>query len=242
MPSPTTALDIIRGSLALTNAVGIDQTLTNAETTQALSVFNDLLEIFNTRKLAVWGAADQTFNTVASQATYTIGTGGDWNTARPVWINDPAYAVINGNTSYPFTSMTQQEYNLITVKDQQQQFPYRYLYVNSFPLGEITLWPVPNQVIPVTFSLMGQLSSVSSAGASIAYPPGYALAFRYKLAVMLAPFFGKKISQYPDVVALSNEYFADICRANKTLTLMEYPYGLNGYNLNYQDFIAGAYS
>jgi len=108
MPSPTTALDIIRGSLALTNAVGIDQTLTNAETTQALSVFNDLLEIFNTRKLAVWGAADQTFNTVASQATYTIGTGGDWNTARPVWINDPAYAVINGNTSYPFTSMTQQ--------------------------------------------------------------------------------------------------------------------------------------
>jgi len=104
MPSPTTALDIIRGSLALTNAVGIDQTLTNAETTQALSVFNDLLEIFNTRKLAVWGVADQTFSTVAGQTTYTIGAGGDWNTARPVWINDPAYAVINGNTSYPFTS------------------------------------------------------------------------------------------------------------------------------------------
>jgi hypothetical protein len=240
MPSPTTALEIIRGALNLTNAVGTDQTLTAAETSDSLSIFNDLLEIFNTRKLAVYGAVNQTFNTVAAQATYTIGTGGNWNAMRPVRIDDPAYAVVNG-ASFPVYSMTQAEYNLITVKTQQQEFPYRYLFVNSFPLGNITLWPVPSGVVPITFSIDTQLTAITSAGATISYPPGYAMAFRYKLAIMLAPLFGKKIRDYPDIVAIANESFADICRVNKTLTLSQYPYGLNRGNPNYQDFIAGYY-
>src|SRR5262245_35332100 len=117
MPSPTTALEVIRGALGLSNAVGIDQTLTAQESTDCLAVFNDLLEIFNTKNLSVYGETNQTFNTVAGQATYTIGAGGDWNTTRPVRINDPAYAVVNGS-SYPVFSMTQAEYNLITVKTQ----------------------------------------------------------------------------------------------------------------------------
>lgn len=241
MPSPTTALEIIRGSLGLTDAVGVDQTLTATETSDSLSVFNDLLEIFNTNNLAVYGAVNQTFNTVAGQKVYTIGSGGDWNTVRPVRFNDPAYAVLNGNTSYPFTSITQAEYNLITVKDQQQQFPYRYLYVNTFPLGTVTLWPVPSGIIPLTFSIDGQLTAVSSAGATISFPPGYAMVFRYKLAVMLMPFFGKRAQNYPEIVQQANDSFADICRANKKLTMMRYPYGLDGYQLNYQDFIAGDY-
>lgn len=240
MPSPTTALDIIQGALALTNSVGVDQTLTASEVTDGMSAFNDLLEIFNTRNLAVWGASNQTFNTVASQAVYTIGPAGNWNTVRPEYINDPAYATYNG-TSYPVYSMTQAEYNLITVKTQPQQFPYRYLYVNTFPLGTITLWPVPNQVTPITLSIGGQLTAVSTPGATISFPPGYAMVFRYKLAVMLMPLFGKRAADYPDVIKIANDSFADICRANKTLTLMAYPYGLNQANPNYQDFVAGYY-
>lgn len=240
MPSPTTALEIIRGSLGLSNAVGADQQLTALETSDSLAVFNDLLEIFNTKNLAVYGAANQTFNTVIGQAVYTIGTGGDWNTTRPVRINDPAYAVVNGS-SYPFYSMTQAEYNQITVKTQTQQFPYRYLYVNAFPLGLVTLWPVPSAVTALTFSIDGQLTAISSVGTTISFPPGYANAFRYKLGVMLMPYFGKKAVDFPDIVQIANDSFADICRANKKLTMMQYPYGLAQNNPNYQDFIAGMY-
>lgn len=239
MPSPTTALQIIEDSLGLTNAVGVDQTLTADETSDCLREFNNLLEIFNTRNLAVYGAVNQTFNTVAAQATYTIGSGGNWNTVRPVRIDDPAYSVINSNTSYPCYSMTQAEYNLITVKDQQQQFPDRYLYVNTFPLGRVTLWPVPSGIIPLTFSINTQLAAVSVAGATISFPPGYAMVFTYKLAPMLGPMFGKQASA--DVIRIGNESFADICRVNKKLTLMTYPYALGANNPNYQDFVAGNY-
>ena len=219
MPSPTTALDLIRGALSLTNAVGVDQTLTADQVSTGLSAFNDLMELFSTNNLAVYASVNQTFNTVAAQATYTIGSGGNWNTTWPVRINDPAYTTING-TSFPCVSMTQDEYNTIPVKAQQQQFPYRYLWVNSYPLAYITLWPVPSGVVPITWSMDTVLSAVSSAGTSISFPQGYAMAFKYKLAIMLAPLFGKRISNYPEIVQIANETFGAICRMNKKINVM----------------------
>lgn len=241
MPSPTTALQIIEDALGLTNAVGVDQTLTAEEVATGLRAFNDLLEIFSTRNLAVYGSANQSFNTVVGQSVYTIGTGGNWNTARPERIEEPAYAVVNG-MSFPVTSMTQDEYNAIANKAQTQDFPARYLYVNDYPLGLVTVFPVPSAIAPVTFSLDRLLTAVASAAASLSFPPGYAMVFTYKLAIMLAPRFGKKIANYPEVVQIANDSFADICRANKTTRLMSYgaDFGQNGaYGSSYQRFIAG---
>lgn len=239
MPSPTTALEIIRSALALTNAVGVDQTLTADQTATGLSVFNDLLEIFSTNNLAVYASANQTFNTVAGQATYTIGTGGDWNTDWPVRINEPAYTTING-TSYPCVSMNQAEYNMIPVKAQQMQFPYRYLWVNAFPLAQITLWPVPSGIVPITWSMDRILAAVASAGTSISFPVGYSMCFQYKLAVMLGPRFGKKMANYPDIVNIANSTFADLCRMNRNINVMSYdPAYVGGGVPTLQRFLGG---
>jgi hypothetical protein len=236
MPSPTTALEIIGDALGLTNAVGVDQTLTAKETSDCLRAFNDLLEIFSTKSLAVYGSANQTFNTVVGQSVYTIGGGGNWNTARPARIVDPGYATYNG-FSFPVYSMTQDEYNAIGVKTQTQDFPERYLYVNDSPLGLVTIFPVPSAVVPITLSLDRLLTAVSSASQSISYPPGYAMVFKYKLAIMLAPVFGKKITNYPDVVKIATESFADIARANKKTRLLSYTTPAIG--TPYQRFIGG---
>jgi len=227
LPSPTTAQEIIEDALGLVNAVGVDQTLTADEVSDSLRAFNDLLEIFSTRNLAVYGQANQTFNTVASQAVYTIGTGGNWNTTRPERINDPAYSTVNGIT-YPCTSMTQGEYNLIAYKAQPQEFPNRYLYVNEYPLGLVTLWPVPSAVTPVTFSIDRVLTAITSGGASLSFPPGYAMVFKYQLAIMLGPQFGVRLAKFPEVVATAQSSFADIGRANKKLRVMTYDPALGG--------------
>lgn len=217
MPSPTTALTLIEDALGLTNAVGTDQTLTADEVSDCLRVFNDVLEDWSTQSLAVYGQADQTFNTVASQATYTIGTGGNWNTVRPVRINEPAYATVSGVT-FPYCSISPAEYNLISFKTQAgggTDDPQYYLYVNEYPLGVITLWPVPNAIIPITWSIDRVLTAVSSAATSISFPPGYAKAFKYTMGVELAPVFGKTISQFPDVVSIQKQTLGNIKRANQ---------------------------
>lgn len=239
MPSPTTAQQIIRDALSLTNAVGLDQTLSADELSDSLRVLNDLMEDWSTQNMAVYGQANQTFNTVAGQAVYTIGTGGDWNTTRPERINDPAYSTINGVT-FPCVSMTQGQYNMLAVKGQQQQFPDRYLYVNEFPLGLVTLWPVPNAITPITFSIDRILSQITDVNTTISFPEGYAKAFKYCLGVELAPLYGKRITDYPTVLETRNTIMGNIKRANKKLRVMGYDPGyLGGNRYTVSDFYRG---
>lgn len=209
----TTAIELIRDALKLTNAVGEDQQLTDSEAQDGLNALNDRLDEWSTQSLAIYGSAPQTFNTTNGQAVYTIGPGGNWNTARPIRINDPAYSTLNGVT-FPAYSMTEGEYALITDKAQPQQFPYRYLYTNSDPLGLITLWPVPNQVTPITFSIDMLLASVPLLTTTLIFPPGYKQALKYQLACDLGPMFGRNLNEYPTVVAAAKAAFGNIKRAN----------------------------
>lgn len=215
MPSPSTALQLMTDALALTNAVGIDQTLTAQETTDGLRKFNDMLDSWSLDNLAVYGQANQSFNTVAGQATYTIGPAGNWNTTRPVRINSPAYTTINGVT-FPCVAIDQESYNLIAVKAQPQPYAQVYLYVNAEPLGLVTLWPVPNAVYPMTFSIDRVLTQAATAATVLTFPPGYAHAFVTNLAVLLGPIFGKQMSKYPEVVSEAKLSLGRIKRANQT--------------------------
>jgi hypothetical protein len=204
---------LIRDALGLTNAVGVDQTLTADETTDCLRALNDLIEDWSTQSLAIFGLGTQAFNTVVAQATYTVGVGGNWNTNRPVRINGDAYSTISGAT-FPCASITQAEYDEIPVKAQTQSYPDAYLYVTEYPMGLVTLWPVPSAVTPVTFSMDMLIDSVPTAATVLNFPPGYLKGFKYALAVELAPMFGKRLSDYPGVVAIAERTLGNIKRAN----------------------------
>lgn len=210
MPSPTTAGALIRQALGLTNAVGVDQTLTVDETNDCLSVLNDIVEDLSNQNLAVYGSANETFNTVAGQAVYTIGPAGNWNTVRPVRISS-AYCTYSG-VDFPMTEWDQDDYNHVGLKTQQQPIVQRFLYVPEFPLGLVTLWPVPSGVVQIVMSTDRILTNISSATTALSFPPGYAKLYKYRLGVELAPLFGKVASA--DVKGIANDTLANIKRAN----------------------------
>lgn len=224
MPSPTTAIKIIRGALGVTNAVGVDQVLTADEVSDSLEVFNDILEQWSTDSLSLYSQADTTFTLVPGQKTYAIGPTGDWVGDRPQNISEDAYTLLPVGSATPATyvctSISQQQYNDIAVKDQQNNFPWRYLYLNDFPNGLLTLWPVPDTAAPFTFSADRILTGIVNAGTTISYPPGYAKAFRMVLAVELAPYFGKQASE--DVKSIARDAYASIKRANKKPVLLQF--------------------
>lgn len=226
MPSPTTVLAVCRTALALTNAVGTDQTLTDSEQTDCLSAFNDLMEDWSLQNLFMFGIGNYTFNTVANQATYTIGTGGFLN-IRPVRIAPLAYARYNG-FDFPVNEMTQAEYNAIAYKDIAQPYPTRYLYVNSFPYGLLTLYPVPSVVLPVTLTIDRQLTQVDSVNDTISFPQGYAKGFTYALAIELSSVFGKDVEKSPHIIKTAAETFANIKRANKKQIVMGFDPAYSG--------------
>jgi len=209
----TTALDIIESALGLTNAVGVDQTLTAAETADCLARFNRMVDNWSTQDLAVYNSPNQTFATVAGQAVYTIGVGGDWNTDRPIGISVDAICTYQG-VNFPVVNMTQEQYNNIVLPTQQQPIISRYLYVNDFPLAKVTLWPTPSEVVSMTFTMNRLLTGPATAATTISFPPGYEEAFEYNLAVRLAPLFGKTASD--NVQRMANESLADVKRSNRT--------------------------
>lgn len=224
MPSPTTALQIIEDALGLTNAVGSDQTLTNDEVSDCLRVFNDVMEEGSIYGFFPYAQANQTFSTVAAQAVYTVGTGGNWNTTRPEIVYEPAYATISG-VSFPYAAITQAEYNLIGYKAQPgggTDVPQYYLFLQAFPMATITLWPVPDAVLSVTFSFGRVLAQVTNAATAISFPQGYAKAFKYKLGVELPSVFGKSIDKYPHVIQTQRETWGAIKRVNMVPQVLQY--------------------
>ena len=224
MPSPTTALDLIKGAMRLIGAIATGETPTADEANDGLSVLNDVLEGWSLEGLAVWGSSNQTFNTVPGQKLYTVGPGGNFNTDRPVSIFG-GYCTFGG-VDFQIQVVDQLAYNRIALKTQQQPIVEQMLYVNENPLGFLTLWPVPSSSIPITLSCGRILTSVASLATTLVYPPGYAKALRYALAVHLAAEYGKIPT--PDVAAIARDSKGNIKNANNVSPLMAFDGLLTG--------------
>jgi hypothetical protein len=212
MPSPTTAGALITSSMRLIGAIATGETPTAAEINDGISTLNDLLENWSTQNLAVYDAAVQTYPTVAGQAVYTIGPGGNWNTVRPVRIAGNPYCTFNG-VDFPITPVGQDQYDMIGLKTQQQPIIEKMLYVNDNPLGIITLWPVPSGIVNITINPDRVLTAVTDQSTVMIFPPGYMLPMRYHLGIMMAPDYGRTISA--EITAVATSSFAALKRANK---------------------------
>lgn len=227
MPSGVAAGDLIKGAARLVNVIATSETLTADELNDGLATLNDLLELWSTQNLAVYGAADVTFNTVAAQASYTLGPTGTWVGDRPVRINDWPSCRVSG-VDFPIELIGEQDYNLIPLKTQPGQIIERMLYVNDFPNGRVTLWPVPSAVVPITFSVDRILTQVPNVATLMTFPPGYLLAMRYQLGIMLAPDYGRTVTE--EVAAVARSSFAAIKRANKVRRTAGFDAGLVGHD------------
>ena len=211
MPSSQTAYDLIKGSLRLIGAIAPGETPRAPEANDGLDTLNDLLESWSTESLTVWGSANETFATVGGQAVYTIGPGGNWNTSRPVRIHD-GYIDVSG-TSFPVQQWGKNDYDLIAVKQTQSDVVERFLYVNDSPLGRVTLYPIPQSALQITFPIDRVLTQVPALATTLIYPPGYYIAMKHALAIMLAPDYGRIVAQeVKDVATIAK---ANISRANK---------------------------
>lgn len=203
-------LDLIKSSLRLINAIGIGETPTAAETQDSLRALNDFLETWSIENLTVFTQQSNTFSFVPGQASYTIGPGGNWNMIRPVQVMS-GYTRVNGS-DFPIVEVTDDWYNLITVKNQQGQIPAWFRYNATAPLGVITIWPIPSVASTITLTSNLMFAPIANTATVLSYPPGYSRALRYGLAVELAGEYGLPVPQVVLEIARSSK--AAIKRAN----------------------------
>lgn len=220
----TTARDLIKSSMRLATILASGESPTGDELNDGLKVLNDLLENWSTERLTVWSRDNASFATSVGVETYTIGTGATWNTDRPIRIAATCYMRVNG-TDFPMSQWGQAEYDQVAVKS-TGGIPERFLYVNDYPLGSVTLYPVPSQAMTAVLSIDRVLTFPLTLATVLAYPPGYEKALRFALAANLAPEFG--IVLPADVAAIARSCKADIKRANKVRVLSAFDPALQG--------------
>jgi hypothetical protein len=205
-------LDLIKGAARLINVIASGEPLNPSDAQDGLQALNEMLEEWSTESLSVWGSVNNSFNMVPGTSTYTIGTGGTFNVDRPVRISD-AFCRLNG-VDFPVEIIDQTKYNLIGLKTQSGALVEQLLYVNDNPLGQIFLWPVPTQVGPLVLSLDRIIASIANLANTINWPPLYAKALRYNLAVALAGEYGTDAPN--DVKEIAKQTRKKIKAANQT--------------------------
>lgn len=212
MPSGQTAGDLIESSLRLGGAIAPSETPTADEINDGLISLNDLLELMSINNLAVWGSIAVTFPTVANQAAYTVGPTGNWVTDRPVRVYNNPYSTYQG-VDFPVELIGQSEYDLIGIKNQTGDIIERACFINDMPNGRFLMWPVPRSIFNFTFEADRVLTQIPLKTTAINYPPGYLVAMKYALCIMLMPDYGRAVSQ--EVKDTAQTAMAALKRANK---------------------------
>lgn len=198
-----TALDIIEGSLRLIGALATGETPSSADSTDALTTMNQLIDSWSNDGYMVFERKREEFTLTALQASFTIGTGGNFNTSRPTTISEAG--IIENDTELPVEIISQQEFSQIVNKDTQSNIPQRLYYEPEYPLGKINLWPVPSVANTLVLYSMKPLSQIATTGTTISLPPGYERALKYNLAVELAPEYGKPIDSIVAQIAMDSK-------------------------------------
>ena len=235
----TTAGDLINGSLRLLGVLAEGET-PSAETAQdALFAMNQMLQSWNTERLAVFSTQDQVVTWPAMTRSRTFGPTGDIVANRPIAIDDSTYfRDASTGISYGLKLINQQQYNGIAVKTVTSTYP-QVLWVNmTYPDIEMYVYPVPTKVLEFHIVSVEELTQPANLATDLAFPPGYLRCFRYNLACELAPEFGVEPSRQVQRIAMTSK--RNLKRVNNPDDIMALPYSIVGTRQRFNIF-AGNY-
>lgn len=186
-----TVQELINSSLRLIGVLAAGETPSTDESNDALAALNAMIEAWDTQHVAVYTIRDETFPLIAAQQSYTIGSGGNFDTDRPVKIE--AANIITSGLTIPVKIINSIQWAAITEKGLSGTLPLQLYNDNAYPLATLKLWPKPSGTPSLQLFMWQKIAGTLALLDNIALPPGYLKAVRYNLALDLAPEFGRPV-------------------------------------------------
>ena len=219
-----TAGEQINRALRLLGVLAEGETSSASVSQDSLMAMNQMIDSWNTERLAVFSTEDQIFTWPASLISRTLGPTGDFVGNRPILLDDATYFKAPNGVSYGIKMINQQQYNGIAVKTVTSTYP-QVMWVNmTFPNIEMYVYPRPTQNLEFHFVSVQKLTEVADLSTVLYYPPGYLRAFTYNLAMEIAPEFGVEPSPQVKRIAMTSK--RDLKRINNPDDVMAVPYAL----------------
>jgi hypothetical protein len=235
----TTAGDQINGALRLIGQLAEAETPSAATSQDALAALNQMIDSWNTERLAVFSTQDQIFNWPPNVLSRTLGPTGDFVGNRPILLDDSTYFIDTASgISYGIKIINQQQYNGIAVKTVTSTYP-QVIWVNmTYPDIEMYVYPKPTKVLEWHFISVEELTKPALLSTTLAFPPGYLRAFKYNLACEIAAEFGVEPSPQVQRIAMTSK--RNLKRINNPDDVMSIPYAIVGTRQRFNIF-AGNY-
>lgn len=191
----TTARALLTRSLQMIGVLGEGEVPTAATAADVLALWNGFIEQISIGgATAVYEEKREDFPLTANVAAYTIGTGGDFNTARPVRIRQAYLRQLGSTQDYDVELIGDDRYAHIGDKS-RPGIPGKAYYDGNYPLANIIFDALPPSGMTLFIISEKPLTRIPSINTELSFPPGYEIMFQFNLAVLAAPFFEKEASQ-----------------------------------------------
>lgn len=215
-----TALGIIKSAMRKAGVLVKSESPSADEANDGLEMLNDLLASLSNDSMVVPARVLESFP-LTSAHDYTIGSGGDFDTTRPIKIIS-AYAR-SGGIDYQLDVVSDENYAQITTKTTSGT-PEYLNFTNAYPLATIRIHPASAGYTLYILSEK-QLSSFT-LNQEVDLPPGWRRMLVHNLAVELSPEYGQAVPQ--EVAMIARESKGEIRSAIMSARPMQWENGLGG--------------
>ena len=188
-----TANDIIQQAFQNLLGINVSATMPTADISNALDVLNAMMDNLSADGLLTIGQVRESFPLVYNQQAYTIGSSGNFNTAKPINISS-CFVRDSNNNAYRMQVGTREIWDGLSDKDlsalvgiPELLFYDPGLTQQATQVGTIYIYPTPDASTTYTLFLESEkmLTEFSSLSTSINMPLYYKEMLVYQLMLRL---------------------------------------------------------
>ena len=184
----STAESIIEKAMRKANVLRTGITTPANLLDNGLADLNDILSLFSAKDYLIPYRTKETFSIATSKNKYTMGSGGDFDTDRPVKIEE--ILVTYSGIDYRIRELALSNYNAVSVKSIGVT-PEFFYYEPAFPLAFIYFNSSPSTSDTCTIDSLKEFTEFATLATDITLPPGIELMLWSNLCLLICADNGK---------------------------------------------------
>lgn len=188
MPTATVS-DLLSDALYMNGAFGAGDDISADDMNLTLRTCNRMLASWGNERQMIFGISRETFTMTPGTADYSTTL---LPNGRPVQI--ASIVVQLSNIFYEVELIDDETFNAIPYKI-VQSIPSQCYYDQAYPNGTMSFYPIPYAAFTCYVSMLRTLTSPLTLNGAVSLPEGYEMAIVSDLSCMVAPSFGRPVTQ-----------------------------------------------